>query len=85
MTALGRWFLTHGVSRVWMAQKLGVHVTLVSRWATGQRRPSIHLAKRVAKLTEGEVPVTVWGHVEEEEPDAATPAQGHGRDLSATA
>ena len=49
-TALDRILFERGVTRTALARELGVSVASVSRWASGNRRPSLETIRQMAAL-----------------------------------
>lgn len=44
-----------------IARALGVNRSTLFRWLTGDREPTARWANRIAEVTRGAVPVSVWG------------------------
>lgn len=59
-TPLGFWLAEEGRQRSWLARKLGIDASLVSRWATGDRVPRLEWRQRIEEITLGAVSVTAW-------------------------
>jgi transcriptional regulator with XRE-family HTH domain len=57
---LAAYLAKRGISRGAFARAVGVKSGVVSRWATGQRVPTVHFALAIARETKGEVPVSAW-------------------------
>lgn len=55
MDELLRWLDDHGRTQAWLADALGVWPETVSRWRSGQLRPSPVYVARIAELTGGAV------------------------------
>lgn len=49
-----------GRQRSWLAKKLGIDSSLISRWATGSRVPRINWRERIEEVTLGGVPASAW-------------------------
>jgi transcriptional regulator with XRE-family HTH domain len=60
MSTLSSYLVDADISVNEFGRKLGVSAGVVSRYMTGQRRPSIEIALRIAAETGGKVPVESW-------------------------
>ena len=63
----GNFITQSGQTRAMWAERLGVSRSYLSDVVNGNRRPSLDLAVRIARLTGGAVPVESWV------PDASAP------------
>lgn len=61
---LSAWLAGTGMTQEQLGDALGVHFTAMSRTLTGQRPLPRRAAVKLAQLTEGAVPVSVWGYSE---------------------
>lgn len=60
---LGSWLKAEGRQQQWLAAKINVHPTLVSKWVCGDRLPNLTYAVALEEATGGAVPIEVWGYV----------------------
>ena len=60
MTA-SEWLTKHERSIAWLARQTGVTRSHMSRVVGGKAMPSALLAKSIERITDGAVPVSVWG------------------------
>jgi hypothetical protein len=57
---LDRWITSNGLSSVTVAKRLSVSVLLVRQVRYGQEDPDMLLAARIARMTDGEIPISEW-------------------------
>lgn len=62
---LETYLTTLGISHTAFAEKLGVTQVTVTRYANGQRRPSLKAALKIEELTKRKVRVSDWYEVEQ--------------------
>jgi plasmid maintenance system antidote protein VapI len=62
-TPLSRWIDRAGKTRDEVAERLVITRTHLDRLCNAARRPSLELALEIEKLTDGEVPASVWTRV----------------------
>lgn len=60
MSNLALHLAERGISQTAFARQLGVHQSVVSRIVRGEIKPSLPLAVKIARETEGAVPVELW-------------------------
>lgn len=60
MEAFTKYLAGHSISRRAFANKIGVHHSVVARWASGDARPGMDMAFKIERMTGGEVPVASW-------------------------
>lgn len=60
---LGLWLKVEGRQQQWLAAKINVHPTLVSKWVCGDRLPNLAYAVALEEVTGGAVPIEAWGYV----------------------
>ena len=58
---LDEYLKSEGRTGKWLAAKLGVRDQWVSAIRRGREKPSRHLAMHIESVTDGAVPVSVWG------------------------
>lgn len=63
------------LSRLDLARRLGVTDSAVSRWATGERCPSVTFAFAIERETGGAVPAASWQMVTARRRDRKPPAK----------
>lgn len=68
MTPLKEYRRARGMTQEAFAKFLGVEQATVSRLETGAGKPSLPLAIRISKATEGAVPLEVWAESKEAAP-----------------
>ncbi len=59
--ALKSWIEDNSISRVDLARRLGVTPSAISYYESGDRRPRMPVATRLAEISQGAVPLKVWG------------------------
>lgn len=57
---LREWLSGSPYSQADLAEKMGICRAAVSRWCTGASYPSAQNARQLQKITQGEVPATLW-------------------------
>lgn len=68
---LDEWMKLEGRTGKWLAKQLGVRDQWVSAIRRGREKPSRHLATHIESVTDGAVPVSVWGLAERGDNGAA--------------
>lgn len=59
--ALTQWLRDSGTSQIGLSARISASRGSISRWASGERRPSVAYATRIEDVTGGAVPATSWG------------------------
>lgn len=59
MEKLAEYIKTHNA--IALAAQIGAHKAQVYRWAKGESKPRVDVAIRLARVTNGAVPVEAWG------------------------
>lgn len=57
---INNYLKARGIRKNWFADQIGVRNASLSRWLSGKWTPSPMARKRIADLTDGEVPETSW-------------------------
>lgn len=57
---INNYLKVRGIRKNWFADQIGVRNASLSRWLSGKWTPSPMARKRIADLTNGEVPETSW-------------------------
>lgn len=65
--AIREWREAHGLSQTVCAKRIGVAQSAWNQWESGKGEPRIRFAVRLAELTEGRVPVSIWNEVATDE------------------
>lgn len=65
MTTLREYAKANGLTQERLAKKLGVTQGVVSSLMTNRNRPSLELAVKIERLTDGAVPARSWIPVDE--------------------
>lgn len=68
MNTLYTYLAREGITQEKFADMLGVSQSLVSKYRSGTRTPSLATALKISRLTDGQVPVECWSRS-----DAASP------------
>lgn len=59
-TDLFYWLAHNGLSQRAFAERVGAHYTIISRVVGGKMTPTLELAVRIERETNGEVPASSW-------------------------
>ena len=59
---LCEWMIEHERTRSYVARKIERHAAQVTRYITGETKPSVKAAKAIEQLTEGAMPWEAWFH-----------------------
>lgn len=67
MQNLTQYLKAENLTQAQFAERIEVRQSTVSKLCTGEKRPSWDLAARIARATDGKVPVSVWADVAQAE------------------
>ncbi len=59
-STLGQWLHDNGVTQGEFARRIAGHQTQISRYVTGERRPSMRVRRAIEDATGGAVSVESW-------------------------
>jgi len=54
------WLQAEGRRAGWLAERLGVHPSLLSHWLAGRRPIPVEQARRIEAMSAGQVKVAAW-------------------------
>ena len=66
-----------GETQITLAEKLGVHQTLISQWCCGKCLPNIHMIKKLAKALHTDYTVIIEALGDAEEKEGGNYAKSH--------
>lgn len=65
MNILRKYLKDHNLTMETMGYMLGVTKNCVSQWSTRRATPRPRMAKKIEKVTRGEIPYSFWGYEED--------------------